>query len=87
MFGTLAHVLVRLIMLILNVISVISCDEIIDLFDTVLVNLNDKKVTCKMGNYYILLTSLLVTILLLIINIFYYCTKHAAKQKEKLPYS
>lgn len=50
---------------------VIKGDESIDVSDTMSVNLNDKKSTCKLGNYYILLTFQLVTILLLITTLCY----------------
>ena len=50
--------------------SVITCDEVIKLHDeetkTIPTNFNDKKVTCKMQKFYILLASLLITIVLLI---------------------
>ena len=39
--------------------SVVTCDEIVDLvakfYNNVSINLNDKKATCKMDNFYILL--------------------------------
>ena len=49
---------------------VIICDEIIDVPNTVSINLNDKG-TCKMDNYYVLLTIFLLTVLLL--EIFIIC--------------
>ena len=60
---------------------VIICNEIIDavaksyenVYGTESINLNDKKATCKIDNYYILITLLLVTILSLINATCYYC--------------
>ena len=52
-------------------------------------NLNDKKSTFKMDNFYILLAFLLITMLLLIIDgiyYYYYHLKHRSKQKQILPY-
>ena len=43
------------------------------MLDSVFKKLNDKKPTCKIDNYYILLTLLLRTILLLLTATFYYC--------------
>ena len=37
---------------------VIICDKIAHVWDTVSIILNDKKATCKMDNYYILLAFL-----------------------------
>ena len=62
--------------------SVILCDEVVDILETVSKNSNDNKATHKM-NYYILLTFLLVAILLLIIiTICCYCIKHQSTQKH-----
>ena len=51
--------------------SSIICDEVIELYDeeikTIPTNFNEKKVTCKMQNLYILLAFLLDTIELLIV--------------------
>ena len=53
--------------------SVITCDEIIDVEKT---NFNEKNITCKTQNFYILLTFLLITIALLIaVSIYCYLIK------------
>ena len=52
---------------------VTTCDEIIYVFNTVSINLSDKKATCEIDNYYISLSFKLVTILLLTIVIICYC--------------
>ena len=44
--------------------SAIICDEIIGLFDEE-TNFNEKKATCKMQNFYILLVFILIPIALL----------------------
>ena len=73
------------------------CDEIIDadaeakLYneekETILTNFNEKKVTCKTQNVYILLAFLLITIVLLIaVSIYCYLMKYQAKQKHLLPF-
>ena len=57
-----------------------TCDEITDavtisydnVLDTVSIYLSDKRQSCKIDNYYILLNLLLVTTLLLNITICYY---------------
>ena len=65
--------------------SVITCDEIIE--ETVLINLNGRKATCKIQNLYILLAFLLITIALLIaVSIYRYLIKYQAKQKHLLPF-
>ena len=50
--------------------SVIICDEVIESYDqeikTIPTNFNEKKATCKMKNFYILLAFLLITKALLI---------------------
>ena len=50
--------------------SKITCDEIIESYDEetqiIPTNFNEKKATCKMQNFYILLAFLLITIELLI---------------------
>ena len=56
--------------------SVVTCDEIIDALRSELINFNDQKATCKMKNFYILLTVLLITILLLITVAIYYYDYH-----------
>ena len=57
--------------------SAITCDEVIELHDketkTVPKNFNEKKATCKMQNFYILLAFLLITIALLIAVSIYCC--------------
>ena len=59
-------------------------DEIIK---TVLTNFNEKKATCKMQNFYILLAFLLITIALLkAVSIYCYLIKYRAKQKHLLPF-
>ena len=46
--------------------SAVTCDEIIEPNDeetkTILTNVNEKKATCKMQNFYILLVLLLIAI-------------------------
>ena len=59
--------------------SVIMCDEIIDVGET---NFNEKNVTCKTQNFYILLAFLLITITLVAISICCYLIKYWAKQKH-----
>ena len=68
------------------------CDEIIDMQaksndkepKTVPTNYNEKNITCKTQNFYILLTFLLITIVLLIaVSIYRYLIKYQAKQKQK----
>ena len=61
--------------------SAIICDKVIELFDeetkTILTNFNEKKATCKMLTFYILLAFLLVTIALLIaVSIYCYLIKY-----------
>ena len=49
--------------------------------------LNEKKATCKMQNFYILLALLLIAIALLrAVSINCYLTKYQAKQKHLLPF-
>lgn len=67
--------------------SVITCDEFIDMPETVLIDTIKKKTRHKI-NYYSFHTILLVTIyflLLIIIAINRYCVKHPLKQKDILP--
>ena len=71
--------------------SAIACDEIIESYNektkTVLTNFNEKKATCKMQNFYILLAFLLITIALLkAVSIYCYLIKYRAKQKHLLPF-
>ena len=67
--------------------SAIICDEVIDVeaksndkeTKTVTVNFNEKKASCKMQNFYILLAFLLTTIALLTaVSIYYYLIKYGA---------
>ena len=67
--------------------SVITCDEIIEETKTVPTNFNEKNITCKTKNSYILLVFLLITIELLIaVGIYCYLIKYKAKQKYLLSY-
>ena len=64
--------------------SAITCDEVIEPYDketkTIPANCNEKKATCKMQNFYILIVFLLiVTGLLISVNIYYYLIKYRAK--------
>ena len=64
--------------------SVITCDEIIDVEEK---NFDEKNITCKTQNFYILLAFLLITITLLIaVSIYYYLIKYQVKQKHLLPF-
>ena len=71
--------------------SAITCDEIIESYHeetkTISTNFNEKKATCKMQNFYILLAFLLITVALLI-TVCSYCTliKYRAKRKHLLPF-
>ena len=50
-------------------------------------NFNEKNITYKIQNFYILLAFLLITIALLIaVNIYCYLIKYRAKQKHLLPF-
>ena len=65
--------------------SAIICDEVIDAdADAELndqTNFNEKKATCKMQSFYILLASLSITVALLIaVNIYCHLIKYRAKQ-------
>ena len=54
--------------------SGIICDEIRDVKET---NFNDKNITCKTQNFYILLAFLLITITLLVaVSIYCYLIKY-----------
>ena len=71
--------------------SVIMCDEAIESCDeetkTIPTNFNEKKATCKLQNFYMLLAFLLTTITLLItVSIYCYLIKYRAKQKHLLPF-
>ena len=82
---------------------VIMCDEVIDAVaeaksndktesddeetKTVPPNFNEKNITCKTQNLYILLAFLLITIILLIaVSIYCYLIKYSSKQKHVLPF-
>ena len=72
--------------------SVIIYDEVIKSYDEeikiILTNFNEKNITCKTQNFYILLAFLLITITLLIaVSIYCYLIKYQAKQKHLLPFS
>ena len=57
--------------------SVITCDEIIAEIKTLPANFNEKNITCKTQNFYILLAFLLITIALLIAaSIYCYLIKY-----------
>ena len=65
----------------------ITLDEIIEEPKIVSTNFNERKVTCKIKNFYILLAFLLITTSLLIaVSIYCYLIKYQAKQKRFLPY-
>ena len=71
--------------------SAITCDENIEPYDEetkpIPTNFNEKKATCKIQNFYILLSFLLITITLMIaVNIYCYLIKYLAKQKHLLPF-
>ena len=54
--------------------SVITCDEIIEVEKT---NFNEKNITCKTQNFFILLGFLLITISLLIaVSVYYHLMKY-----------
>ena len=66
--------------------SVIICDEVIESFKKE-TNFYEKKATCKMQNFYIILAFLLIVITLLIaVSIYCYLIKYRAKQKHLLPF-
>ena len=71
--------------------SAITCDEIIESNNEetkfIPTNFNEKKATCKMQNFYILLAFLLITMALLIaVSIYCYLIKCRAKQKHLLQF-
>ena len=67
--------------------SVITCDEIIEETNSIPTNFDEKKLTCKIKNFYIFLAFLLINISLLIAsNIYCYLKKCKIKQKHLLPY-
>ena len=70
---------------------VIKCDEVIKLYDeeikTIPTNFNEKNITCKTQNFYILLIfSLVIITLLMAVSIYYYLIKYWTKQKHLLPF-
>ena len=76
---------------IMNDLAII-CDELIKSSDekikTIPINFNEKNITCKTQNFYILLTFLLITItLLIVVSIYCYMIKDQEKQKYLLPFS
>ena len=67
--------------------SVITCDEIIEETKTVAKNFNEKNITSKTQNFYILLLFLLISIALVIaVSIYCYLIKYRAKKKYFLPF-
>ena len=67
--------------------STIICEKVIKSYDeeikAISINFNEKKVTCKTQDFYILLTFLLITIALLIaVSIYCYLIKYRAKEKH-----
>ena len=69
--------------------SVIICDEVIDSYyekiKTIPRNFNEKNITCKRQNFYILLAFLLITITLLRgISIYCCLIKYHTKQKHRI---
>ena len=69
--------------------SVITCNKIIDNQETKTIptNFNEKNITCKTQNFYILIAFLLITIaLLMAVSIYCYLIKYWAKQKHLLPF-
>ena len=75
--------------------SVIRCGEVIDAeaksndkeTKTIPTNFNEKNITCKTQNFYVLLAFLLVTIALLIaVSVYCYLIKYRANQKHSLPF-
>ena len=66
--------------------SAITCYKIIEPYDEE-TNFNETKSTCKMQNFYILLTFLLITIALSIaVSIYCYLINYRAKQKHLSPF-
>ena len=75
--------------------SAVTCDEIIDAetkfnseeTKTIPTNFNERNITCKIQNLYILLVFLLITIaLLIVVGISCYLIKYWAKQTHLLPF-
>ena len=72
-------------------VSVITCDEVTESYDeerkTIWTNLPEKKVTCKIQDFNILLAFLLITIALFIfVGTYCYLIKYRANQKHLLPF-
>ena len=74
--------------------SAIICDEVIESYDeeikTIPTNFNEKNITCKGQNFYILLFFLLIDIAFVsycitTVSIYCYLKKYKAKQKNSLP--
>ena len=58
-----------------------------DTTNTIPIIFNEEKLSCKIENFYILLTFVLIAMsLLIIVNIYCYFMKHRSKQKYLLPY-
>ena len=71
--------------------SAITFDEVVESYDektkTILTNINEKKATCKMQSFYVLVAFLLITIaLLIVVSIYCYLIKYHVKQKHVLPF-
>ena len=63
--------------------STIICDDVIKLYyeeiKTIPINFNEKSITCKTQNFYILLTFFLITTtLLIVVNMYCYLIKYQA---------
>ena len=56
--------------------SVIACDRILETTKSIPTNFNEKKVICKMKNFYILLVFLLIPMTLLIAVSIYFFIKY-----------
>ena len=87
MFGILVHVIVKMENEVIDADSKVIPKDDNDETETIPTNLNQRKVTSKMQNFYILLTFLLITIELWIaISIYCYLMKYNAKQKQLVPF-
>ena len=91
MFGILLHAAVKIKKYLASIMddSVIICDEVIDSYyekiKTIPTNFNEKNITCKRQNFYILLAFLLITITLLRgISIYCCLIKYHTKQKHRI---
>ena len=57
--------------------AAITSDDIIESYESIATNCNEKKATCKTQNFYILLAFLLITIaLLMAVSIYGYLIKY-----------